>query len=265
MASVSDVAPSSPDAGYAPIAHSYDLFVAHPDYRAWVERVVRVASTDGLPGDTVLDCACGTGESTLALLEQGFAVIGVDAVEEMLDQARTKLPGHVSLLRAGLQELAVIGSFALVTALNDPINCLLDERAVAAAFGSIAANLHPAGRFVFDINTELTYRTFFASCDVRERDGVLFVWRGQCSESFGAGDVARATLDVVRPGPERGWIRSTGHHVQRHYPLARVARLLADAGLDLLDVRGQTTDGALLRLPDPRTQVKLICVAGHAS
>ena len=57
-----------------------------------------------LPNGRVLDAACGTGRHTVEIVKAGHDVVGVDATEAMLEQARKKLP-DVEFLQSDLSKL----------------------------------------------------------------------------------------------------------------------------------------------------------------
>lgn len=77
---------------FAAIARSYDLNNRlHSVWRdqAWRREAVRMAGVR--PGDRVLDCACGTGDLTMAFARTDAGeVIGSDFTPEMLDLAGVK-------------------------------------------------------------------------------------------------------------------------------------------------------------------------------
>lgn len=79
---------------FAAIARSYDLNNrVHSFWRdqAWRKTAVKMAGVK--PGDRVLDCACGTGDLTMAFARsEAGEVIGSDFTQEMLDIAGTKRP-----------------------------------------------------------------------------------------------------------------------------------------------------------------------------
>ena len=58
------------------------------------------------PNEWVLDAGCGTGNCTIALGHAGFYIIGIDWVDAMLAQARTKvlgnLPQYVNFFKGNL-------------------------------------------------------------------------------------------------------------------------------------------------------------------
>ncbi|MEL6311958.1 MAG: ubiquinone/menaquinone biosynthesis methyltransferase, partial [Pseudomonadota bacterium] len=59
--------------------------------QAWRRTAVRMAEVK--PGDRILDCACGTGDLTMAFAKtEASEVIGSDFTQEMLDIAGSKQP-----------------------------------------------------------------------------------------------------------------------------------------------------------------------------
>jgi SAM-dependent methyltransferase len=83
-------------------AARYDeLRPADENWREMVEVVVREAD---LRGQRVLDVGCGTGRFAAALAEHA-RVWGVDPSPEMLDVARTRVPGGVGLKQGRAEDL----------------------------------------------------------------------------------------------------------------------------------------------------------------
>jgi SAM-dependent methyltransferase len=229
---------------YDAFAPYYDDFTGGSDYEAWTGHVLALARELGLRGTALLDLACGTGKSFVPFLTHGFQVTGCDISGEMLAHAARKAPG-VRLVRADLRELGCIGRFDLVTCFDDSLNYLLDESELSRAMRGIATNLSPTGIALFDLNTLHAYRTSFARDSVVERQDKVFVWRGEAAADAAPGCTAAATIDVFSPRDAELYERIRTRHVQRHYPRERVIRLLADAGLECLAVRGARDDGSL--------------------
>lgn len=79
---------------FAAIAQSYDLNNRLHSFgrdQAWRRAAVRMAGIK--PGDRVLDCACGTGDLTMAFARtEAASVVGSDFTPEMLAIAETKRP-----------------------------------------------------------------------------------------------------------------------------------------------------------------------------
>jgi SAM-dependent methyltransferase len=224
---------------YDVLAPFYDRFTAHHDYELWTGGLLRLAYRHGLSGMRALDAGCGTGKSFLPLIERGFDVTGCDQCPGMLDMAASKAAPHeVTLHCRDLRELDPIGEFDLITCLDDVSNYLTEPDELSAALTGLAQNLRPGGLLLFDANTIATYRGFFSETAVVEEQRLLMVWRGLADDQFGAGDLARAALDIFYEDRE-GWSRTTSHHDQRHHPRQTVERCIDAAGLRRVAVYGQ--------------------------
>jgi SAM-dependent methyltransferase len=245
---------------YDAFAPFYDAFTAASDYDRWTGFVLELAQRLGLRGKSLLDLACGTGKSFLPFLERGFEVTGCDASGAMLGEAARKAPG-VPLVRADLREVGSLGRFDLVTCFDDSLNYLLDERDLGRSFLSIAANLHPAGLALFDLNTLLAYRTIFASDSVTVGDKAVFAWHGEAASDSPPGCLAAAQLEIFAACAGGLYERVRSRHAQRHFPTDRVTTLLAQAGLDCLAVRGVCDDGALDLELDEARHLKVLYAA----
>lgn len=236
--------PGSARDAYDVAADIYDDFTAHHDYDGWTALIERLARAQGLAGDRLLDVGCGTGNSFLPFLERGYRVTACDISPRMLARAGDKCGGRARLSVGDLRSLPRLGSFDLVLAIDDVLN-YLTAADLEAAFRGLAANLAGGGVLVFDVNTELTYRTFFAA---RSRQGAI-TWEGQVdAERFRAGDAARATLHG-------------GEHVQHHHPPRAVLTALRAAGLRAAAVHGMDLDGTLGELDEKvHTKALFTCV-----
>jgi SAM-dependent methyltransferase len=229
---------------YERLAPYYDELTRDHDYESWTHHLEETALALGLNGRRLLDAACGTGKSFLPLLGRGYEVTAFDISGRMVAAARAKAP-KAELFVADIRTLGRVGSFDLVTCLDDSVNYLVGDGDLDAALGSLAANLAPEGVLVFDVNTLSTYRTTFACDMTQDGPGVFLAWRGGCRPDEEPG--CEAALDVeafreVRPGL---WERVTSHHRQRHHPRPVVERALAAVGLTVVGLFGQLPDGSL--------------------
>ena len=191
-------------ASYDVFAPFYDAFTVASDYDIWTDHVLALARGYGLAGNTLLDLACGTGNSFIPFLRAGFDVTGCDASAAMLGEAARKAPG-ARLVHADVRELARLGSFDLVTCFDDSLNYLIEELDLVSAFRSIAANLHRDGLAMFDLNTLLAYRTTFATDSVSARGDVVFAWRGMSRSDVPPGCRADASIEVFAPRSRGKW------------------------------------------------------------
>src|SRR5437763_493918 len=122
-------------AGYDCLAPFYDRFTADYAYEAWIDAIEAQAIALGLRGWRALDLACGTGKSTLPLLERGYAVKACDISEGMVREARGKRPERADVFSvADMRDLPDLGQFDFVLCLDDAINYLLSDAELEATF-----------------------------------------------------------------------------------------------------------------------------------
>jgi SAM-dependent methyltransferase len=231
-------------AAYAAFAAFYDDFTAHHRYREWTASLEALARAAGLRGRRLLDAGCGTGKSFLPFLDRGYAVTACDVSPEMLAVAAGKAGDRARLVQADVRRMPVLGEFDLVCCLDDVLNYQLTAAELQAALAGLARNLAPGGVMVFDANTLLAYRTFFASTSVVAAGDRVLIWRGHASPEFGAGDRAEATLEALERGADGWWSSASHRHVQRHHPERLVRSSLAALGL-AAEVHGMQTEGSI--------------------
>ena len=133
---------------------------AGPDYaRTYAERFRAMAArgedihgeaafVTGLvdPPARVLDAGCGTGRIAVRLDELGYAVVGADVDEAMLEVARAEAPG-LDWRQADLASFELGERFDVVL-LAGNIVPLLEPGTLAAVAGRLAAHVAPGGRVV---------------------------------------------------------------------------------------------------------------------
>ncbi len=251
------------EAAYEAIAPVYDDFTAHHDYEAWLGELLPQLRRHGLSGRRLLDVGCGTGKSFLPMLERGWDVTACDISASMLKLARRKAGDAARLSVADMRELPVFGEFDLVWALDDAVNYLLSLEELDRALRGMRANMAPGALLMFDVNTLLCYRTFFAQTETVERDGRRLVWRGQATSDVAPASVCEARFEAEAPDGETADVE-THVHRQRHFPEAEVRRALDEAGLRCLDVFGHGHDAVLKQPVDELVHTKVVYIAGRA-
>ena len=245
---------------YEGLAPFYDELTRDHDYDEWTRHLENAALRFGVRGRKLLDAACGTGKSFLPFLERGYTVTACDISPAMVARARAKAPA-ADVFVADVRELERLGSFDLVTCLDDSLNYLVDEGDLDAAFGSLAANLDRDGVLVFDVNTLSAYRTTFARDMALEGSDVVLVWRGGCDGSEQPGCLAELVVEAFSEDGSGLYERVSTRHIQRHHPRPEVERALAGAGLAPVGVFGQLPDGSLDVLADEHVHHKLVYLA----
>jgi SAM-dependent methyltransferase len=241
---------------YEALAPAYDAFTGTLDYEPWLVEVLPRLERYGLSGKGLLDVGCGTGKSLIPMLDRGWHAVGCDISPAMVEIARQKIGERAQLEVADMRELPRFGAFDLVWSLNDSVNYLLDGVELAAALAGMRANLGKEGLLVFDLNTLLAYRTFFAERLMVEHAGGQLIWTGNASSEQPPGSICEATFEA------EGVEQVEPHtHRQRHFPEAEVLKALEDTGLDCLDVFGQDNRGTLEQPLDESQHVKALYFA----
>jgi hypothetical protein len=189
------------------------------------------------------------------MLERGWLCSGCDISPAMVRIAQRKVGDEARLTVADMRCLPRLGSFDLVWSLNDSINYLLDCSQLELAISAMRENMADAGLLVFDVNTLLTYRTFFAEQHVVERDGRRLAWRGEAKRDQAPGSIAAARFEI------EGDTAGTHVHLQCHFPEATIRDALDIAGLETLDVLGQSEDAGLDRPLRELDHVKALYIA----
>jgi SAM-dependent methyltransferase len=121
----------------------------YADAGAYLEHRARVVAGLGptlVPGDEVLDLACGDGGFGERILELGFRYRGVDATREMVAAAEGRLAGRAPVELGDLNDYAPPGPVAATTVFR-AIYYAADRR----AFFRRAAS-YTSRKLVFDLN-----------------------------------------------------------------------------------------------------------------
>jgi SAM-dependent methyltransferase len=245
---------------YDGMASFYDAFTAHHDYELWLGNLLpAIDAHRPTPGKRLLDVGCGTGKSFLPMVDRGWSVTGVDVSPRMVEQAQEKIGAgdRVEVLVGDARELPILGSFDLVWCLDDGLNYMLTEGELQAALTRMGRNLDTAGVVAFDLNTLLSFRTFFAEEAVVEREGHRMVWQGHADPSGPAGMLAEATLSLE--GAKS--VAARVIHRERHFAEPEVLEAIQRAGLRCVDVFGIYYDAVLKQPLDEEIHTKAIYLA----
>lgn len=259
---------TSPDharAAYDGLAPAYDLFTDGHDHAAWAGLLERLALQHGLSGRRLLDVGCGTGSALLPMVERGYDAAGVDVSPRMLEEARRKLPGHVTLVVADMRSLPALGEFDLVWSVSDGVNYLHSHGELVAAFDGFRRSLAAGGVVVFDVDTLCTFRRLYSSLIVVPSDDRAVIFEGRTAGPIDEGAVGEAWIDRLERAEPPWWSRVRTVHRQRHHPRAALERALTAAGLTCVAVWGTDGAGGLEQPLDELRHSKAVYIAQHAA
>ena len=235
---------------YRFLAGCYDRFTYDVDYAAWAGYIEKHFRKRPLPGNTVLDLACGTGSLTRELALRGYEMIGVDRSPEMLAQAAEKnrgiAPVEPIFLCQSMERLDLYGTIDACVCCLDSVNYVTDPKKLQKAFGRVHLFLTPGGLFLFDINSPEKLEGLDGQVFLDETEDAYCVWRAEFSRR-----ICTYFMDIFRLDPSTGqWDRGEELHRERAYTVEELTSLLEGAGF--VDVR--TWGERKLRPPRPGEQ-----------
>ncbi|MEW6045474.1 MAG: class I SAM-dependent methyltransferase [Bacillota bacterium] len=216
---------------YDELAWFYNRYWGEFSVRVWP--VVRGLVLCDLPaGASILDVCCGTGQMARLLTERGYSVTGLDGSPEMLAFARENAP-RAEFTVAHARSFSLSRTFHAALSLYDSLNHVMSLDELTAAFRNVHAALLPGGLFLFDLNTELGYKTRWAGgMEARVGDDHAFISRSSYDPSK---RLARMDFTLFRL--ERGsWRRKDVSLFQREYSQDEVRSALERAGFRQVSV-----------------------------
>lgn len=231
---------------YERLAYVYDYLMNDVPYSKWLE-FLKVQSDEFSSSKSlnVLDLACGTGELTVLLAENGFRVTGVDLSEDMLMVASEKAASagvNISLFHQDMSTLEDLGLFDIVTIFCDSLNYLSSPEEVQATFRSVYDHLEPNGLFLFDVHSpykmnELFINKTFAFAD----EEVSYIW-----DCF-PGDFPHSVeheLSIFVLNEEGKYERFNELHKQRTYDVEEYKSWLQEAGFSIQAITADFSNSA---------------------
>lgn len=199
-------------AQYEKLADIYDYLVSSVNYEEWLDYIEQILNHYGKQAHTVVDLACGTGNTVLPFARRGYRVTGVDLAGEMLAKARGKAAQaglEAEFLLQDMCALELPGPVDLVTCYHDGLNYLTKQEDVSRVFQRVYRYLNPGGLFIFDlVNVRKLARTD-GSTTFLDEDKLSLVWE----TSYDADDIweIRLTCFVRRDGLEPGNCLESGN------------------------------------------------------
>ena len=235
-------------AGYEGFASVYDALTGNVDYAAMGKWLCSLLAENGAGTGILLDLACGTGTLSAVFAKQGYDVIGVDASEEMLAEAREKqiAQGFDALfLCQRMEALDLYGTIDAAVCTLDSLNHLTDEATFCEALRRVALFMNDGGVFLFDVNTPYKHAQVLGSNTfVYDLDEVFCVWQNCFDEETGTTSI---TLDLFFADEEESdvYLRETEEFSERAWDLDWLAEQLQKVRFEVLKILDAETRGAL--------------------
>ena len=225
---------------YSFLAGCYDQLTYDVDYSSWADYIEKHFRRKGLPGNTVLDLACGTGSLTWELAHRGYEMIGVDLSPDMLAEAaeKNKDVGGIPpmFLCQSMDELDLFGTIDACVCCLDSVNYVTDPKLLKKAFQRVHLFLMPGGLFLFDVNSVEKLQRLDGQVFLDETEDTYCVWRAEYSKRS---HICSYFMDIFRLDEETGtWDRGEELHEERAYTVEELTNWLEQAGFRDIKVYG---------------------------
>lgn len=228
--------PSAPDAPnqFIEVAAVYDRLMHSVPYADWVAYLKRLLETRNARPRRILDLACGTGNVTELLAEEGYVMTGVDIASHMIAEARRKAGEKGLSITYHVQDAGLLDlpgeRFDLCISLFDSLNYVTEPAHLQSAFERVALHLTRNGLFIFDLNSELALReNFFDQSSMNPEEPLRYDWR---STYFPETRLCRVHMDFWYHGEDGTVHEFEEEHWQFAYRTDEIVAMLASAGFE---------------------------------
>lgn len=223
---------------YQQFAYLYDELMKDAPYDKWVDFVNKYIAKYEVQGKRLLDLACGTGELSIRLANDGFEVTGVDLSDDMLTVANSKANSigvNIQFYQQNMAELEGLGEFDVVGIFCDSLNYLQSENEVKDTFRSVHTHLTNDGLFMFDVHSIYKMMNIFMNeTFTLNEDEISYIW--QCFEGEYPYSVEHDLSFFVLDEQSGKYDRYDELHVQRTFPIENYKTWLVEAGFEIIDI-----------------------------
>ncbi len=243
--------PADDTRAFGAVAPFYEHLMAGVPYRFWLQYIEQVWAAHHIAPCSVLDLACGTGTFSRLLAQKGFAVVGVDISDAMLQIARIRAQEAGLSIPFVCQDAAELSlpqaPFDAALSLFDSLNYILQPERLAQAFARVCEHLAPGGAFLFDLNTEYALAEgFFNQSCTRKDEPLHYRWRSRYDPQT---RLCAVTMRFTHTGGNDDPQTFTEVHWQRAYHKEEIFRWLREAGF----TRALAYDAYTLEPPHKRS------------
>lgn len=245
--------------GYHSFSYFYDKLTSNISYRERAEYFDMLIKKHNGNKNLLLDLACGTGSLSEEFSRMGYDVIGVDASEEMLNEALDKKfdsGQNIQYLCQDMTELDMFGTIDVIICALDSINHLKSAEDVQTTINKVSLFCEPNGLFIFDVN--MPYKHQFVLGDntfIYDLEDVFCVWQNSFTsekENYRV-DI---TLDIFGKNENGSYDRYYDELSEIAFEKEIIEKMLAQAGFSLEAVYDYDTVN-----PPKKESEKLVFVA----
>lgn len=205
----------------------YLLVYKHRDLEGAYDEVKRMIEWLELaPGASVLDLCCGMGRHSMALVDFGYTVTGVDLSDVLLEEARKLDAQHkVRFLQGDMREVPLDGTYDAVVNLFTSFGYFEDDEENIKVLREMHRLLKPQGKFIIDFLNPEYVKSHLVPFSSRVEGGTTIEETRKIEDGF-----VRKSIVVKEQGTE-----------ERSY-LEQVKLFSLEAFRDMLDRSGLEVD-----------------------
>ncbi len=245
--------------GYHSFSYFYDKLTSNISYSKRAEYFDMLIKKHNGKKNLLLDLACGTGSLSEEFSRMGYDVIGVDASEEMLNEALDKKFDsglNIQYLCQDMTKLDMFGTIDVTICALDSLNHLNNIDDVQITFNKVSLFCEPDGLFIFDVN--MPYKHQYVLGDntfIYDVEDVFCVWQNSFdsdSEDYRV-DI---TLDIFGKNENAMYERYYDELSEITFEQSRIEEMLVSAGFTVEAVYDFDTVN-----PPEKNSEKLVFVA----
>lgn len=236
---------------YGIFAQFYDGLTENVDYKVrsdYISDFFHQAQI--VPGDDILDLACGTGSITKQLADKGYRMTGLDLSKEMLTFAVNKSP-ESTFLAGDMTSFDFNEAFDGCVCCLDSINHLTDIDDWKRCFDCVAKSLRKDGLFIFDVNTVYKHQNILGdNAFIFDEEDYFLAWDNELLD----GNTVQIYLD---------FFIKAGEHYERcsesFQELAPESSVITDLLKNQFDIIGIYDDLTLLPEKTDSERLYFVC------
>lgn len=161
---------------YNQLAKYTDLLYGDKDYKKETEFIIRRIKENKISGKVLIDVACGSGNHSKLLQNEGYQIYGVDLNKGMLNLAKKNIP-HIKLYEQDMRKLKLPIKSDIIICMFNSINYNMGYEQLKKTLKRFYDQLNNDGIVIFD--------TFFTK-------------RGWKEGLFGVNKFSSKNIDIAR-------------------------------------------------------------------
>jgi len=215
---------------YRDFALIYDQLMNDIDYDKWFEYIKKIYKEKGYEPRSILEMACGTGNFTELLCEDGFDVTCFDLSQDMLSVAfdKLRLYRNVDILTQDMVDFNLNKTYDSVLSICDSINYIIEYEDLIKVFNNAYKHLNDGGIFIFDVNSHYKLKNIIGNNTfVVDNEDVFYVWENNFDNQT---NICEFFLSFFVKEEGEKYRRFDEEHIEKAYKIQEIIEALKSSG-----------------------------------